>query len=243
MAADQSDDNVVAEAVVSPYAPPFAEISTRHAFICKVSLILMSTCLIAACISCIFLFVHPVKDVVHRYWWLTLIAMAVYLGSMTVIYCLRSTAARRRCPGNLVALVLVTLAESLLGGTLTSSLDTPGVIIAFAITAAVCSAVSVFTYIQVRVDFTLRNGLRFASAVCLLLFGLALLVVCIVYGFHYRPMLDCILGCVGALLLSLVRVSGMLMALRSRSSQLTADQYINGALAVQVDLAFCCNVD
>ncbi|KAA3670258.1 uncharacterized protein DEA37_0014756, partial [Paragonimus westermani] len=81
--------------------------------------------------------------------------------------------------------VYQTLAFSYLTGTIASFYNTESVLIAVAITAALCLAISLFA-IQTRIDFTKCTALLFVLSMVVLLTGLACIIVYAVTGSNNR---------------------------------------------------------
>lgn len=180
-------------------------------------------------ITCIFLFVQPVKAWVQTYWWMYIVALGVQAVFMAVI--LSCGSQRRRFPVNFVCLVIVMLTWSFVFGTITGYFDTHAVLMGLAILVAVCVAISIFT-LQLRIEFTMCIGLLYTFIICLLMFGVAYLVE-FLSGLNI-DILECIYGGMGALVISMVCVWGMEKIFYGRSLPLSAGEYISGAVDVQV---------
>ncbi|CAH8550358.1 unnamed protein product [Heterobilharzia americana] len=110
---------------------------------------------------------------------------------------------RRRYPGNVIALSVFTLAFSYMTGTITSYYDTQSVLIAVAITACLCIAISIFA-MQTRIDITKCTSLIFVLSIVVMLTGIACIIVYAVSG--PNRILQVVYGGLGALLFGVVRL-------------------------------------
>ncbi|VDQ11459.1 unnamed protein product [Trichobilharzia regenti] len=73
-------------------------------------------------------------------------------------------------------IILQTLAFSYMTGTITSYYDTQSVLIAVAITACLCIAISIFA-MQTKIDITKCTSLIFVLSIVVMLTGIACIIV------------------------------------------------------------------
>ncbi|KAF7260027.1 hypothetical protein EG68_02548 [Paragonimus skrjabini miyazakii] len=210
----------------------FNDKSIRHAFIRKVYLILTAQLLVTAVFICVFLLERSVRLWVQRNSWFYYLSYATFICTYIALVCCPGV--RRRYPGNFIALGIFTLAFSYLTGTITSFYNTESVLIAVAITAALCLAISLFA-IQTRIDFTKCTALLFVLSMVVLLTGLACIIVYAVTGSNNR-VLQAVYGGLGALLFGLYLAFDTQMIIGGRKHELSPEEYISGALQLYMDI-------
>lgn len=105
---------------------------------------------------------------------------------------------RRKTPHNYIALMVFTLAESFLVGTISSMYNYKIVLTAVLITAVIVIALTIFAF-QTKIDFTVYNGLLFVLLIVLMLFG-------IIASFWRDSIVQLIYASLGALLFSAVSI-------------------------------------
>lgn len=228
------DGHVTATAVNGLNATSFSDKAIRHAFIKKVYLILTSQLLVTFGFVAFFIFVKPVKDWVRNDGlWFYIVAYVTFLVTYIVLVCCPSV--RRKSPGNFICLAVFTLAFSYMVGTISSFHDTNIVLLAAGITTAVCLAISIFA-IQTKIDFTLCSGLLFALVMVLFFFGWACLIT--YYAFGYNRIMDSVYAGLGALVFALFLVYDTQMIVGGRKHELSAEEYIYGALQLYIDVVY-----
>ncbi|KAF6774904.1 hypothetical protein AHF37_06329 [Paragonimus kellicotti] len=218
----------------------FNDKSIRHAFIRKVYLILTAQLLVTAVFICVFLLERSVRLWVQRNSWFYYLSYATFICTYIALVCCPGV--RRRYPGNFIALGIFTLAFSYLTGTIASFYNTESVLIAVAITAALCLAISLFA-IQTRIDFTKCTALLFVLSMVVLLTGLACIIVYAVTGSNNRVwplitalVLQAVYGGLGALLFGLYLAFDTQMIIGGRKHELSPEEYISGALQLYMDI-------
>lgn len=108
----------------------------------------------------------------------------------------------RKTPFNYIALMIFTLAESFLVGTISSVYEYRVVLTAVAITGVICIALTIFAF-QTKIDFTIFNGLLFVLCIVLMIFGFVTI-------FWKAKLVLLIYSCLGALLFSAVSLLSVL---------------------------------
>lgn len=211
----------------------FSSKAIRLAFIRKVYLILCSQLLVTLAFIAIFLYVAPVKSWVQHNGWFYYISYAVFLITYIVLVCCPSV--RRQYPGNFICLSIFTLAFSYMVATISSFYDTTIVLVAVAITAAVCLGVTCFA-IQTKYDFTMCGGLLFMLVLVLFMFGISCIIVYATVGYSY--IMQCVYGGLGALLFSLFLAYDTQMLIGGKKIELSPEEYIYGSLQLYLDVCY-----
>lgn len=212
----------------------FSDKAIRHAFIRKVYLILTSQLLVTLGFIAFFIFVKPVREWVRTDGlWFYLLAYGTFLVTYITLVCCPSV--RRKSPGNFICLAIFTLAFSYMVGTISSFHDTNVVLLAAGITAAVCLAISIFA-IQTKIDFTMCSGLLFALLMVLIFFGFACMIT--YYAFGYNRIMDSVYAGLGALVFALFLVYDTQMIVGGKKHELSAEEYIYGALQLYIDVVY-----
>ncbi|CAH8622760.1 unnamed protein product [Dicrocoelium dendriticum] len=139
-----------------------------------VYLILTAQLCVTCAFVCLFLLEPTVGRWVRRNSWFYYMSYATFIVTYIALVCCPNV--RRRYPGNFIALGVFTLAFSYMTGTIASFYSTSSVLIAIAITAAVCLAISLFA-IQTRIDFTKCTALLLVLSLVLLFTGIACMIV------------------------------------------------------------------
>lgn len=100
------------------------------------------------------------------------VVLGAIIGSMVLVIAMACVGSlRRRFPINYICLALFTACEALVVGVISSYYDTSTVMLAVAVTAAICVGLTIFTF-QTKIDFTAYTGVAVALLMTLLLFGL-----------------------------------------------------------------------
>jgi len=215
----------------------FSQKSIRQAFIRKVFLILLCQLLVTVGCICLFLFCEPVRNWVTTpsNWWFYMIAYGVFFVTYFVLICVPRV--RRAWPGNIICLSIFTLALSYMTATISSYHDTEIVLIAIAITTAVCLSLALFA-IQTKIDFTLCSGLLFALCMVVFFFGLACIIGGAFTGYRTAYILHCVYAGLAALLFSLFLVYDIQVVVGGRKYELSPEEYIFGALQIYLDVVY-----
>ncbi|KOC61741.1 Protein lifeguard 1, partial [Habropoda laboriosa] len=205
----------------------FSEKSIRNGFIRKVYSILMCQLLITVSMIALFLYHQPTRKwvMVHPEMLWICIALIIVL-TICMVCC---TTVRRKTPMNFVFLFIFTIAESFLLGTISSLYKSEEVLLAVGITAAVCLALTLFSF-QTKYDFTALNGILFVALFIFIIFGIVAMI------WQGRTM-TIVYSSIGALLFSvyLVYDTQMLMG-GGHKYQISPEEYIFATLNLYVDI-------
>ncbi|XP_036448442.1 protein lifeguard 1 [Colossoma macropomum] len=147
----------------------FSEASIRRGFVRKVYLTLVVQLLITVGIICAFLYWETLRTWTRRTSWFTYTMMAVTIVLIIVLSCCGDI--RRKVPLNFIFLVLFTITEGLLLGSVTVFYNAEAVLWAVGATALVSLALSVFA-MQSKWDFTTASGSIWVICWTLVSFGL-----------------------------------------------------------------------
>lgn len=210
--------------------------AVRHAFIRKVYLILTAQLLVTFGITCLFFFVHPIRDFVHTNSWLYWISYAIFLTTYITLVCCGNV--RRNFPTNLIALCIFTLAMSYMVGMITSfySYDADGletVLVSLGICVGVVFGVSIFA-IQTKWDFTGCGGFLFAFSWGLFLFG----IIAIIFASTGNRVVYTVYAWLAAVLFTMFLVYDTQLIIGGRKHEISAEEYIYGALQLYIDIVY-----
>ncbi|XP_066969702.1 protein lifeguard 3-like isoform X6 [Macrobrachium rosenbergii] len=204
----------------------FADKAIRHAFVRKVYLILMVQLLVTLGIVSLFTFHSGVRIFVLRNSWMYFLSYAVFLVTYLSLVC--CSGVRRRWPGNFIMLGIFTLALSYMAGTIAATHDTKIVVMTIGITCAICFLITLFAT-QTKYDFTGCGIYLFVISMILLIFG-------IIAIFTYSKILYTVYSAGIALLFSAYLVYDTQMIVGGRKHELSAEEYIYGALVLYLDV-------
>ncbi|KAK8767265.1 hypothetical protein V5799_005966 [Amblyomma americanum] len=177
-------------------ASAFSEKAIRHGFIRKVYGILMVQLGITAAFIALFIFEPNVVKYSRMHPGLYISAMVITFVLMIVLACCDSV--RRSFPVNLILLMLFTVCEGVLLGTVSSFYEVKEVMIAVGICTIVCLGLTLFAF-QTKWDFTAMSGILFVAALVFMCFGFALI-------FIKGDIVRLVYACIGALLFSVYLV-------------------------------------
>lgn len=209
----------------------FSDKSVRRAFIRKVYLILSLQMAITLAIVCVFTFVPSVRRVVQQNNWIYILAYVVFLVTYITLACCVNC--RRRSPGNIICLLIFTLALSYIAGAIAAYHSTQAVVIALVMTVVLCLAITLFAF-QTRWDFTLCSGFIFVVCMALFLTGIACTIVYLVSG--PNKVLQAVYAGLALLLFSFLLVYDTQMVVGGKRYELSEEEYIFGAMQIYVDV-------
>ncbi|XP_077562759.1 glutamate NMDA receptor-associated protein 1 lifeguard isoform X1 [Haemaphysalis longicornis] len=205
----------------------FSEKAIRHGFIRKVYGILMVQLAITAAFIALFIFEPNVQLYSRQHPGLYISAMVITFVLMLVLACCESV--RRSFPANLILLLLFTVCEGVLLGTVSSFYEVKEVMIAVTICTVVCLGLTLFAF-QTKWDFTAMSGILFVCALVFMCFGFALI-------FIKGDIVRLVYACIGALLFSVYLVFDTQMMLGGNHKYaLSPEEYIFAALSLYVDI-------
>ncbi|KAF8792545.1 Protein lifeguard 1 like protein [Argiope bruennichi] len=122
----------------------FSDKAIRAIFIRKVYFILMIQLAFSLGVIALFVFERHVKLFVQRNIFCYYISYAIFLGVYIALACCGNL--RRKYPTNMILLSIFTISMSYMLGTISSFYETDVVLMAVGICAAVCLAVSIFSF-------------------------------------------------------------------------------------------------
>lgn len=173
---------------------------------------------------------------IHNNQWLYWIAYVIFLVTYITLVCCGNV--RRNYPTNLIALCIFTLAMSYMVGTITSfyALENDGlqtVLVSLGICVGVVFSVSIFA-IQTRFDFTGCGGFLFAFSMGLFMFGF----IAIIFASTGNSVLYTVYAWLAAVLFTMFLVYDTQLIVGGRKHQLSAEEYIYGALQLYIDIVY-----
>lgn len=130
---------------------------------------------------------------------------------------------------NYIFLGLFTMAESYLVADWTINFRADNVVLAVGITAAVCLALTLFSF-QTKWDFTMLNGILFVALLLLFIFG----IVAIIFPSKTMMLIYSSLGCV-LFSFYLIHDTQMMMGGKHKHS-ISPEEYVFAALTLYVDI-------
>lgn len=200
----------------------------RHNFIKKVYSLLTVQLLITVAIVALFA-VHPdVHNWAVTNRWFHTAAFVVSFVMLIAITCMGNL--RRKHPHNLFVLFAFTIAEALMLAAVTVMFKTNTIMIAGAITTAICLALTLFA-LQTRWDFTAKSGIML---VILMVATLALLI-----GLLLPPnrMFILVMSCIMALIMGIFLVIDTQMIVGgTHKIQMSPEEYVFAAINLYLDI-------
>lgn len=171
----------------------------------------------------LMVFCPPVKLLVAANSWILGLAMLV---SFALILTLSlSTTARTTHPTNLILLFAFTAAEGILVGAASASVSTNVVILAFGMTAAITTGLTLYA-LRTKNDFTMQGA---ALYTCLL----SLVFASFLGYFIAAPLLHIAMSTFGAVLFSMYIVYDVQLLMGGQhAAKLSPDEYVFGAISI-----------
>ncbi|XP_017046760.1 protein lifeguard 1 [Drosophila ficusphila] len=199
----------------------------RRGFIRKVYLILLSQLMVTLAVIAAFTLDKQIRVSVANNTPLFFVALIVMMVTLVILACSKDL--RRRTPMNFIFLAVFTLSNAFLLGVAACRYAPKEVLLAVAITAAVCLGLTLFA-LQTRYDFTTMGGILMSLLIILLLFG----IVTIFVGGN---VVTTIYASLSALLFSvyLVYDTQLMMGGKHRYS-ISPEEYIFAALNIYMDV-------
>ncbi|KAM9304819.1 protein lifeguard 3 [Gastrophryne carolinensis] len=210
----------------------FDDKAVRHAFIRKVYAIISVQLLVTVAIVAIFTFVEPVGKFVRGNPAFYYSSYAVFFVTYMVLACCEGP--RRRCPWNIILVIIFTIAMSLMTGTIASYYETRAVLITMAIVALVTIAVTVFCF-QTKVDFTSCAGLFAVLGIVVFITGI---VTAIVLAFKYIKWLHMLYCAISAIVFTLFLAYDTQLVIGNRKRAINPEDYISGAIQIYTDIVY-----
>lgn len=205
----------------------FSDTRIRHGFIKKTYSIISLQLLLTTAITVAIMFIEDVKMWFHTNVWFLYVCMACTFVIVLVLACCESVA--RSYPVNMILLILFTIFESFLVGTISSVYDTETVLIAVGITAVVVIAITIFAF-QTKYDFTGMGTYLFVFSIVLLAFGFLTI-------FLHSKILNLVYAALGAVLFSFYLVFDTQLMLGGKHKySISPEDYIMAALNLYIDI-------
>ncbi|KAH3691060.1 protein lifeguard 1-like [Dreissena polymorpha] len=212
----------------------FSDAAVRRGFIRRVYLLLFAMLMFTFAIVMVFTLVQPISTFVRKNPAFFYSSFGVLFLVFLLIFFIKDTY-RRKHPWNLVLLGVFTLAFTYMAATLSSFFTTDSVIVAAAMTAAICLSITLFS-IQTKIDFTLCSSLIFCVCLVLLYFAIACLVLR--FGMVNGRVLDALYGGAFTLVMSLVLVIDTQQIVGGKRLEMNPEEYVFGALILYIDVIY-----
>ncbi|XP_055512151.1 protein lifeguard 1 [Leucoraja erinacea] len=205
----------------------FSDTVIRRAFVRKVFLILMVQLLITIAIICTFLYWEALNVWVTKTYWLTYALIpAIFVLIITLSCC---DGVRRKSPWNFVLLLLFTILEGLMLGTVSVSFGADAVMWAVGATAFVSLGLTIFA-LQSKWDLTKGRGILLVLLLVLLSFG----ILCAIIQSYW---LQIVYASLGTLIFSVYLVIDIQLMLGGKHRySLNPEEYIFAALNLYLDI-------
>ncbi|XP_014672396.1 PREDICTED: protein lifeguard 1-like [Priapulus caudatus] len=212
----------------SNFESAFADDVIRKGFIRKVYSILMVQLSITFGIVAMFLYIEPVQHYMATSGdWLIYTCMAMTFVVMIVLACCEDV--RRQFPTNMILLMVFTVCEGLLLGSICSTYDSWEVLMAAGICIVVTLAITLFAF-QTKIDFTVMTGLMLVAVVVLLIFGIFAII------FNDR-IVNLVYASLGALIFAgYLVIDTQLMIGGKHKYSLSPEEYVFAALNLYLDI-------
>lgn len=212
-------------------AAPFSDKTIRRRFISKVYSILSVQLAVTAAIVALFIFVSPVRAWVRAHTWFYYLAYAVFVVTYFALACFEK--ARRKFPGNFIALGVFTLALSYMAATISAMYTVNSVLVCLLITLAVCVTVSLAA-VCCPCDITKCQAAIAFLSILLFIFGIAVMITHLVAG--YNQVLQTVYGGIAAVVFTIYLAFDTQMIMGGRKHEISPEEYIYGAMQLYVDI-------
>lgn len=204
----------------------FSNKAIRQRFVQKVYAILAAQFLVTVAICALFMFVEGIKHYIQNNIWPLITAMVVYLVIGIMIICCRQL--QRTVPWNYILLFSLTVAMSIMVGTICAFTDYSAVLIAAVATCGATLVVSLFSC-WTKFDFTKLIWIAFICGLVITFTGLFMI------PYHDRAS-QVLYGGAGALVMMLYLAIDTQLIMGGRRFELSEEDYIFGALMLYLDI-------
>ncbi|KRY55958.1 Protein lifeguard 1, partial [Trichinella britovi] len=210
----------------------FSDKSIRQGFIRKVFLILTAQLMVVTAMVAMFTYNDGVKGFVRRNLWTHWLALVTFLVTYIVIGCCNNV--RRRYPGNIICLAVLTLALGYITGTTASFYDSQTVILAILICCLCCGAVVIFS-MQTKYDFTACLGVVFMLSMGLFLFG----ILATIFTLAFRaPIVHVVYAGFAAVIFLIYLAIDVQMVVGGKRFEISPEDYVFAAVQLLVDIVY-----
>lgn len=217
------------------FAPSFSTQSIRSAFIKKVYLILFIQLLCFGGIVSLFVFEPNFRKSARMNTFAYYIpSLIIFIISYFVLVC--NSKLRRKVPINFVFLFIMTVALAMVGATISARYNTYVVMMSFGVVAAVCLLITAAAWINIF-DMTKYRAYLFVASCVMLLLGIVYLIM----SFFMRSQLFSIIyiSIMTVLMAAyLMYDTQMIIGGKKHKYELSAEEYILGAVLLYVDIAY-----
>ncbi|XP_040584491.1 protein lifeguard 2 [Mesocricetus auratus] len=223
----QISEDIVTSDSATALPSPFEDMSVRRGFIVKVFIVLSVQLLITIAVISIFVFCKPVRQWIILNRWFMFALFPAVMVVIIVLACCRDI--RRQVPANYILLMLFTILEGLLLGSMSVFFKAEEILWAAGATTVVTLTLTLFA-LQTKWDFTLLNGVLFVLLIVLMIYGIIALVIRS-YWVHL------VYAALGTLIFSLYLVMDIQMMVGGRYHyEVDPEEYIFAALNIYVDI-------
>ena len=141
---------------------------------------------------------------------------------------------RRKSPGNVIALSILTLAMSMLVAIICLFHDVVWVMMAMGITSALCLGLTLFSF-QTKIDFTGIGPSLFVACWCLFVFGIMAIIVALTTGL---TILSNVYSSLAALLFSLFLIFDTQRIMGGKKHSISPEDYIWASIEIYIDIVY-----
>jgi protein lifeguard len=176
---------------------------------------------------CLFVYNDSANLWVRRNPGVMMVAFVVMIITLLSMACCEGV--RRKTPMNFIFLGIFTIAQSFMLATVSASYKSNEVVLAVAITAGICFALTLFAF-QTKWDFTVMGGILFVAAIILLVFGFVAMI-------WPGKIITMLYASAGALIFSvyLIYDTQMMMGGKHKYS-ISPEEYVFAALNLYLDI-------
>ncbi|GBM09633.1 Protein lifeguard 1 [Araneus ventricosus] len=225
---DVSSGDATFKEEIIPGWTGFSDKAIRAVFVRKVYFILMLQLVFSLAVIALFVFERHVKLFVQKNIFCYYISYAIFLGVYIALACCGNL--RRKYPTNMILLSIFTMSMSYMLGTISSFYETDVVLMAVGICAAVCLAVSIFSF-HTKFDFTSCGGVLFILVWVLFLFGILTI-------FTYNRIMTTVYAGCGALLFTLFLAYDTQMLMGGKKHELSPEEHVFAAMQIYLDIVY-----
>ncbi|KAG5325334.1 LFG2 protein, partial [Pseudoatta argentina] len=235
---EQRRRNMLPQEDANEFIGDFKDIIIRRSFVRKVFCLLTLQLIFTVFVISIFMFWDEAQKFMIVYWYLWIVAIAVFV----ISYCTVSfsVSARRTAPFNYICLILLTMAMSYLAAFISVFYDIEVILIVLGMTAVVTITIALIAtfstnrfMMKLQFDLTLRPGL-------LMIIGLVAIVsiftVLIILLFTHIMVLRLVIAIIGTLLLCMYLYFDVQTIMGGRRIELSPDEVIFATTQIYVDI-------
>ncbi|XP_012058581.1 PREDICTED: protein lifeguard 3-like [Atta cephalotes] len=227
---EQRRRNMLPQDEADEFIGDFKDIIIRRSFVRKVFCLLTLQLIFTVFVISLFLFWDEAQKFMIVYWFLWIVAFAVFIISYCTVSC--SVYARRTPPFNYICLILLTMAMSYIAAFVSVFYTIEVILIVLGMTAVVTMIIALVATFS-TFDLTMRPGL-------LMIVGLVAIVsiftVLIILLFTHIIVLRLVIAIIGTLLLCMYLYFDVQTIMGGRRIELTPDEVIFATTQIYVDI-------